>query len=135
MVTNNTNKNMSINRTMLEASNSISTIGRIVGYEQDLRNCILHVRVYPASFILAFRDIGTCITLPEIIVYCAMCESVSLDIGANFPDKVLPNSTVLKTCFKHIVINKNETKSFFIATCVIHNPMSIMTTDDVLTNP
>ena len=116
METNNTNKNIPRNCTMLEASNSLSTIGRIVGYEQNLRNRILHVRVYPASFILAFRDIGTCITLPETIVYCAMCESVSLDIGANFQDKVLPNSTVLETCFKHIVINKTK----LIASLMLH---------------
>ena len=84
---------------------------------------------------VAFRDIGTCITLSEVTVFYPVCDAISLSIGASFSEMGLPGVTSSGMCFANMAISINPLEDSFTATCILTSMMmSSQQTDLLFTN-
>ena len=85
------------------------------------------------GFYIAFRDLGTCVSLSEVTVFYPVCDNVSLDFGATFTELRFPGETSIGRCFTNMAIDLNAPNDPFVATCVL-NTYSSMTRNEVFTN-
>ena len=85
------------------------------------------------GFYLAFRDLGTCVSLSEVTVFYPVCDNVSLDFGATFTEMRFPGETSTGRCFTNMATDLNAPNDSFVATCVL-NSYSSITQNRVFTN-
>ena len=71
-----------------------------------------------SGFYVAFRDVGACVRIYEVVVYYPICNSISLELGANFSMNQLPGDSV-GLCFTNMAINLNTPNDPLTATCTV----------------
>ena len=71
-----------------------------------------------SGFYVAFRDIGACMNIYEVAVYYPICDSISLELGANFSMNRLPGDSV-GLCFTNMATDLNTPNDPLIATCTV----------------
>ena len=85
-----------------------SLINRVYIITADLATTGLYV---------AIRDTGTCAGVSEVTVFYPVCDSVSLDFGANFAETRFPDESATGTCFDNMSISLDAPDEPFDATC------------------
>ena len=84
---------------------------------------------------VAFRDLGTCITLAEVTVFYPVCDPILVDVGANFSVLGFPGDTSSGVCFTNMAISINPLVNNFTATCTLTSMLiSSQQTDRLFTN-
>ena len=84
---------------------------------------------------VAFRDLGTCITLSEVTVFYPVCDAFSRNIGASLSAMGLPGVTSSGVCFANMAVGINPLENNFTATCTLTSIlMPSQQTDQVFTN-
>jgi len=71
---------------------------------------------------VAFRDMGTCIGVTEVVVYYPICDASSPMVGATFTDVGRPGDTVNGTCFSNMAVSLPG--GSFEARCVLERRKS-----------
>ena len=66
---------------------------------------------------VAIRDTGTCAGVSEVTVFYPVCDSISLDFGANFAETRFPDESATGTCFDNMSISLDASDEPFNATC------------------
>ena len=94
----------------------INLITRTMRISADLSTSGLYV---------AFRDLGSYIGITEVIVYYPVCDSTSLDFGANFLTTQFPGGTSVGSCFTNMAIYLHSINDSFEATCTLNNNESL----------
>ena len=72
-----------------------------------------------SGFYVALRDRGTCIGISDVLVYYPVCDSISLDLGANF-SRQFPGDTSVGSCFPNMAFGQNITSDQLMATCTLN---------------
>ena len=85
-------------------------VTRIMRISADLSTSGLYV---------AFRDLGTCIDLSEVVVYYPTCDPISLELGANFSMNRLAGGTSVGSCFPNMATDLSTPNDTLIATCTV----------------
>ena len=83
-----------------------------------------------AGFYVAFRDLGTCITIYELSVFYPVCDAISLELGANFTNTRFPGENSTGMCFPNMAIDINSPNAPFNATCNVTK----MSESELITN-
>ena len=91
---------------------------------RDGQNLIQRVQTLSANLdttglYVALRDTGTCTGVSEVTVFYPVCESFSLDFGANFTEARFPGETASGRCFENMSINIDIPDEPFDATCIL----------------
>ena len=68
---------------------------------------------------VAFRDLGTCVTLVEVTVFYPVCDAILLGFGANFSKMAFPEDVSSGVCFANMAISINPLENSFTATCTL----------------
>ena len=66
---------------------------------------------------VAIRDTGTCAGVSEVTVFYPVCDSISLDFGANFTGTRFPDENTSGRCFNNMAISLDASDEPFNATC------------------
>ena len=81
------------------------------------------VRFEPNSlyggFYLAFRDLGACISISEVVVYYPICDAIFLEFGLNFTKAQIPEGASLGSCFANMAMDLNATDDHVQAVCIL----------------
>ena len=100
----------------------ITTLTRTVRISADLSTSGLYV---------GFRDIGACMDIYEVVVYYPICDSISLELGADFPINELPGNS-FGSCFTNMAINPNTPN--IAATCTVRLSQNELFTNWIISN-
>ena len=101
-------------------------VTRILRISADLSTSGLYV---------AFRDLGTCIGLSEVVVYYPTCVPISLELGANFSMNRLVGGTSVGSCFANMATDLSTPNDTLItATCTLRLSRIGFRQDELFTN-
>ena len=89
-----------------------------------------------AGLYVAFRDLGTCISLSEVTVFYPVCDAILLNFGANFSEmEWFPDDISSGVCFANMAISINPLENSFTATCTLMSMLNpSQQTDRLFTN-
>lgn len=69
-----------------------------------------------SGFYIAFRDLGSCIDLKEVVAFHHICDAISLDLGANFSTDHFPGDMAVGICFPNMAVDLLN-NTYLEATC------------------
>ena len=119
--TNETDQNFVRNISVFENSTVFVLTGNITdGSILIIRTLRIPVDLSTSGLYVAFRDQGTCIGISEVVVYYPVCDSMSLDFGANFLTRQFPGGSSVGSCFTNMSIDQTSTSDSFNATCSLN---------------
>ena len=75
-----------------------------------------------SGFYLAFRDLGICISMYEVVVFYPICDAIFLELGLNFTKPQMPEGASYGSCFPNMALN--ATDDYVQAVCILRIDIS-----------
>ena len=79
-----------------------------------------------SGFYLAFKDLGMCISMYEVVVFYPICDAIFLDLGLNFTKAQIPEGASYGLCFPNMALN--ATNEYVQAVCILRIDKSLLPT-------
>ena len=79
-----------------------------------------------SGFYLAFRDLGTCISMYKVVVFYPICDAIFLEFGLNFTKAQMPEGASYGSCFPNMALN--TTNEYVQAVCILRIDNSLLPT-------
>ena len=112
--TNETNQSLAIRDGMFKSKTTYTL--RVDGGESSTLQFIPNASFY-SGFYLAFRDLGTCISINEVVVFYPICDAIFLELGLNFTKAQVPEGASFGSCIVNMALN--TTNNYVQAMCIL----------------